>query len=365
MSTPSIATLATVELQLVMQCLDLTSLLSLARCSRTTLTAASSDFACRYLMVDVDASVNGLRGSPAASRVLRHCDVAVHWSCTIACTPRCVCSLNEAGMAMLQAIPRMRVIETEADMSTWSNIFSNGAFAGVTRLRGQITSCPDIGRAWIIDVIAARMHALESLSLVFRQPVFKYGFPDHTSFASLARLQRLSHLEVRRSGGWYGFSLHGCTALRWLHVNADCSIRDLLCGAHTIEHLTLSVREMGRTDFGECFRMMVALRTLVMYDGDIHMQGAVVDALCQDEAAAPALELVAFAPMRGGWFEGLLEPSADELRLLVRARPTLGVEILHTGQHFVSDSHAFAQFAPLCAEFPDRVIACPRPPDLD
>src|SRR5689334_11539431 len=70
--------LATVELQLIMQCCDKHSLLSLARCSKFTLACASADFAWRSLNpLPVNFSVQS--GSSLATQVssslLRFCDL--------------------------------------------------------------------------------------------------------------------------------------------------------------------------------------------------------------------------------------------------------------------------------------------------
>jgi hypothetical protein len=76
-----LARLATVELQLIMQCCNRNSLLSLARCSHFTLSSASSDFPWKCISPlhlvfhDSDLSL----GAHISGSLLRFCTIALRW----------------------------------------------------------------------------------------------------------------------------------------------------------------------------------------------------------------------------------------------------------------------------------------------
>ena len=74
--------LAAVELQLIMRCCDQSTLIALARCSRFTLTAASSPFVWQ-LLLPVDVRCDWpleLSGRPQPERsLLRHEGINVTW----------------------------------------------------------------------------------------------------------------------------------------------------------------------------------------------------------------------------------------------------------------------------------------------
>ena len=72
-------TLATVELQLIMQCCDAKTLLSFARCSRATLQAASTDFAWSRQPPFPVRSTQAELGARIRGSLLRHCDTALTW----------------------------------------------------------------------------------------------------------------------------------------------------------------------------------------------------------------------------------------------------------------------------------------------
>jgi hypothetical protein len=77
----SLSNLAVVELQLIMHCLDKSSVLQLARCSRFTLSCASTPFAFQTLspvffeVHELDANL----GLQLGASLLRHCQIQLRW----------------------------------------------------------------------------------------------------------------------------------------------------------------------------------------------------------------------------------------------------------------------------------------------
>ena len=128
--------LATVELQLIMQHCDLSTLLALARCSRFTLHAASHSFAWRALsplsfpttVADLGANLRGLR-------LLAHCDVALRWL-----PPKegwRQPKVGDAELAAIESVPRLVELDArarEVKSAQMRRLLSHPSLTGLTTL---------------------------------------------------------------------------------------------------------------------------------------------------------------------------------------------------------------------------------------
>jgi hypothetical protein len=131
-----------------MRHLDLHSFLALARCNRVCHAAASTDFACEFLCLEIEVAFDGSRPDPSHSRILRHCTTHVHWPCTHECfdafCTRTDCS--DAVYASIRSIPRIRVLSRADHLSRtmWHKVLSDVAFANVERILGFVESFGEI-----------------------------------------------------------------------------------------------------------------------------------------------------------------------------------------------------------------------------
>jgi hypothetical protein len=130
----SLSRLAAVELQLVMQCCDLQSLLALSRCSRHSLAAASSDFAWRCLSPLCLFPTQLQRDDPAArsrSLPLRFCDSHFEW--------RPLHPDVQSELGRIHSLPRLRSLNSlkHAGLSpaVWQRLLAHPALSGLTSLR--------------------------------------------------------------------------------------------------------------------------------------------------------------------------------------------------------------------------------------
>jgi hypothetical protein len=265
-SSMSLSCLATVELQLVMHHLDLPSLLALARCCRTTLAAASCDFACKYLTVDILACIYGMRPDPRASRVLRHCDVAVAWMCTTSCTIGCVCSGSEVGMTMLTSLARVSSFAgtyTPVLLGPWIERRSYAQYARDCIQQGFNTFRTTGFPVAILRSIGCASMRVTTLSL--RGGI---GINNATFYAPLTRMHRLATLFVTRPGASLTDEiLDSCVNLRSLSLvspHAD-TIQSLLTStcAQRLEKIYLS-GDKYRIYWIDALRNMRALHTLTL-----------------------------------------------------------------------------------------------------
>jgi hypothetical protein len=142
----SFSRLATVEVQLVMQNVDLQSLLKLARCSKFTLACALGEFAWRSLPVlDISFSADGPDHSALLPRsLLRHSGLCVRWRSdgvrwrsdgveTLLSQPR----VQDEEMKSVMRLPRIQkldVTERNVTKSHWLWILSTPCLADLREL---------------------------------------------------------------------------------------------------------------------------------------------------------------------------------------------------------------------------------------
>jgi hypothetical protein len=120
--------LATVELRLIMQCLDKITLLHLARCSKFTLASASSDFTWKFLSpmlqpLTFSRQRFGL-AHQISSSLLRHVAVSIRW--TNASVDQSVMDDGDVPAEELDAvreIPRIQVLVIERKLR-WEHLMS-------------------------------------------------------------------------------------------------------------------------------------------------------------------------------------------------------------------------------------------------
>ena len=182
--------LATVELQLVMQHCDLSTLLLLARCSRFTLSSASHPFAWRALSpLSFSTTVARLGGRLRGSRLLAHCDVALRWLPPTNWWRQA--AVENAELAAIESMPRLVELDTcsrEVKSAELRRLLSHPALTGLTALhsdtRQMDNSCTTLlplqqPRLRTLSLLAshnstanqhllaplARLHALTDLSL--------------------------------------------------------------------------------------------------------------------------------------------------------------------------------------------------------
>ena len=101
---------ARVEWQLIMRMCDLKSLIALARCSKETLAAASTDFAWSALSPVIFRSTRPLLAECISGSLLRCADIGVRW-----CHPEPVWDqppVSDEEIAAVAAIPRIRLLDT-------------------------------------------------------------------------------------------------------------------------------------------------------------------------------------------------------------------------------------------------------------
>jgi hypothetical protein len=99
--------LATVELQVIMQCLDLQSALTLARCSRFTLACASSEFAFKYVTLNLKASSDDI------PRILRpplsYVNLALRW--VAADEDQAETPMSQEELTLLASLKQLRTLD--------------------------------------------------------------------------------------------------------------------------------------------------------------------------------------------------------------------------------------------------------------
>jgi hypothetical protein len=132
----SFSRLATVEMQLVMHCLDRHSLLRLARCNRTTLVAASHDFAFRHLCpLPMALHCTPDLGNALRQSLLRYCTIELVWT-----SEQDIGSLHPSDkeIARITDIDRLRRIDARPRFNImsddWNKLLSSPSLKYVTSI---------------------------------------------------------------------------------------------------------------------------------------------------------------------------------------------------------------------------------------
>jgi hypothetical protein len=240
----SLSLLATVELQLIMQCLDQSSLLLLARCSRFTLHAAASEFAFSRLLPLVVDSADAIQLSTS---LLRYRDVELRWRSDSDRSSQA--PLSEREPDVLKTIEKIRVLDTRlfwfpADLlsESWTQILSLPRPA-LQNLRGLIISHQE-GELMLCELLLQHVPTLQSLHVAARRwALFPWGF-----FEGLSRMPQLTELSVANvcapDQGHLVPELKACTTLRTLKLDriADSILERLLTVPDwtLIQHLSLT-----------------------------------------------------------------------------------------------------------------------------
>jgi hypothetical protein len=165
----SLARLATVELQLIMQYCDVGSLLRLARCSSITLSSACSDFPWRFA-----PSIAALFPSPIllqlrSSRLLRHCHVDL------------TCKVSDAGRYKVEPL-------SDDEFASLLSVQKVHSFDAIERFRISMDQ-------WRAMMQHPNFNNITSLSVALLEDV-------HVNFTSLlTHLQKLNHLHIRHVSG--------------------------------------------------------------------------------------------------------------------------------------------------------------------
>lgn len=185
----SFGRLATVELQLVMHCCDRKSLLTLARCSRFTLRAASDPFAWRALSPLSFYSTRAGLADDLRTPLLRHFFVRLLWQAGG--------DPNEPGddeLASLLSVPRITALDALRRSCTspavWRRLLSHHAMANLTELTVQCNSArgwPD--REWLL-LVAELVPRLRTLHL------HGHMAGDPRSWAALPQFLHLTDLRA-------------------------------------------------------------------------------------------------------------------------------------------------------------------------
>ena len=205
--------LATVELQLVMQHCDLNTLLALARCSRFTLSAASHPFAWRALSplsfpTTVASRLHG-------SRLLAHCDVALRWMS--ATKERGQPDVDDAELAAIGSVPRLVELDTharEVKSAQMQRLLSHPSLAGLTALHtggGQLDGT-------CTALLPLHQPRLRTLSVQIDHD----SDADPRLLAPLPQLPALTDLSLDASGVGDGVveMIGRCASLRRLHLGS-------------------------------------------------------------------------------------------------------------------------------------------------
>jgi hypothetical protein len=330
--------LATVELQLIMHGLDLRSFLCLARCSRQTLAAASTEFACKHVIIILDTDNITRANMIAASRVLRWCGLAV--SC---------CSFRwlHHPDGSFASIPHIRTLIFISDLSEWHTMFEQASFAELTHLRASWKYSARVPT--ILSTVARAMPRLEHASLDFVLPA------PHGFFDPLAQMLHLRHLELNKPGlAFASAHVNACASLRSLHlINPVCGppLSEMLqnATARRLQRLHLASYDTLDINWTHCLKSLVALRWLSVH---VHARvSALLKALLADDAA-PVLET----------FELRLPCPLDKkqcvetrpVQCLLSARTTLMI----VGYVPPVGSRVERAYADLRAQFPSRLTLC-------
>ena len=119
-SISQISRLATVELQLIMQCCDVKSLLALARCSKFTLACADSQFAFKYSNELNVTSHEPNLAQKLSSPLLRHCPISLALEDSVVPSRNLYGEpVTGAEMLLLLSIPQLRTLNAPIRDILW------------------------------------------------------------------------------------------------------------------------------------------------------------------------------------------------------------------------------------------------------
>jgi hypothetical protein len=343
------ASLATVELQLIMQCCDAKTLLSFARCSRATLQAASTDFAWSRQPPFPVRSTQAELGARIRGSLLRHCDIALTWGSASGGSGlgmRSMFAANisvpEAVLAGLESVPRLVTLDARnatAGPKQFARLLAHPSFSSLTALYVDEAH---------LDTECMRLLPLHQRGLrILHAPQPAQGAKGFLlPVAQLPLLEELRTTDLPGSSGDDVTLLGQCPLLRRL------AIRSLRCEAYVplltapglrgLEELELEevfahhangpYDEAAPVDWTACFanlRCLRSLRLLGCWGVD-----ALIETLLADASPCPALRMLSVhtrdlipspsVEMSEEVQEaGMTVPSAPLVGRLLAARPLL------------------------------------------
>jgi hypothetical protein len=246
--------LATVELRLIMHCLDTCSLLALARCSQCTLTAASADFGWKMLSpLLITLSQHSLPFTASiSSSLLRFCNVALQWSPSSPESER-------HQLHAIHALARLTSLDLSLRSTTKKCFRSLMSGENITKL----TSLHERQCAVDADfqpLLVTQLQRLSRLSVVLSSSPF-----PRCILSIASNLQNLTHLSVQsiESGDKHALAAIGkCTGLRSLTLLCFCQSEVQLILSHpnlqSLQCLTLDQSRRSETpvDWPRVFQPM-------------------------------------------------------------------------------------------------------------
>jgi hypothetical protein len=355
-TTPTGVRLAVVEIQLIMQHLDIRSLLALGRCNRLLLNAASTDFACKGRLVRIDVGVDGSHHDPGASRILRHCDTEVHWPCSSTCNKH-ICDRGEYDddvFQRIQSIPRIRTLTRIYHIyrRTWIKVLSTPAFSHVTHLYGTL-KCFSVGAddPPILQRVAHHMPNLRVLHI---------NCNASTNLALLARMCYLHTLTIHGASENASLGVDGFPSLRVLRLircQQSAAENILLCPmARSLTFLHyLPTRSRSNTPWDAILANLHSLKTLSLRNSlDISL---VIRALAAAPNSMPRLQRLRVSVCFDmDTLHAPPWPEIDQLVPLLTAKPMVSIQ-LYPPVYFIESmmQKTDMYYAPLANAFPSRV----------
>jgi hypothetical protein len=332
----SIAALATVELQLVMQHLDLRSFLALARCDTHSLAAASTEFACTYQLVSVSLGDENAIHRPGTSRILRHCHISID-----AKNRR----LNDAHPHVSSALelPRIREL-TGIDFYQSIERFARPSLAHVTSIHGTL-GLGNVTCQCVFGALLTHFPSVEHLGFVC------VGMTSHELLAPLAKLTRLRTLSLYNpSNSFTAAVLDACTSLRELEfVHMPSSILSSLLsstGAQRLECITLENWWHIKIDWQ--LGNLESLRRLELRGCDDF-----INVLLRNPHGVPALEsLILFPPTHKK--ESRVNRTDFEVVVLQRPHVSFCLAFRHLGWLSIEDDVRNI-YEPVARAYPHRI----------
>lgn len=178
------SSLHTVEQQLICQMLDCRSILYIARCSSTTLAAASSDFAFRFA-VPIELCSLQLPNEPPSS-LLRFAPVRLVW---VSPSPDAFVAHRQEDRADVDrvcACPKLVGIDARYRQLDWPVVLSHECFRGLRELR--------LGRSAYAGDLTAAIGSMEQLSILSLEKTDRIDFGS--LFSAIGELPQLTDLTL-------------------------------------------------------------------------------------------------------------------------------------------------------------------------